>query len=134
MRELSNYITEKLDINKVNLFDKFPIDKPIKLIAKYLESNKFEKIVDNDDKFNSFDDFCEELNKMHYKAFIINTKNDWIRFADTSMEEVGERNPMFVIKDNGRYPRTFASETYTFYEKHLSEKDFLEVIKETFNF
>jgi hypothetical protein len=46
MKELSNYINEKLDINKVNLNNiKFPINGTSSEIIEFLEKNGFEKIL-----------------------------------------------------------------------------------------
>ena len=36
MKELTTYINEKLDLNKVNLHDKFPIDEDSKKIIEFL--------------------------------------------------------------------------------------------------
>lgn len=132
MKELSNYITEKLDINKVNLApSEFPIKDSIESIASYLESLKFKRIKMKKDSIE-FNDYANAFYKQHGKSFIINTKNNWIRFANTSVEKIGKNNPIFVIKGNS-FPRTLAIETYIFWENYLSEEDFLEKIEETFN-
>ena len=100
MKELSNYINEKLDINKINLHDKFPIGKGSQETIEFLKDNRFEEIDDS-----IIDDWCDYFDVMNKKstkvyAFSPATKSDnldSLKFADTSKAKIGEENPIFHI-------------------------------------
>ena len=82
MKELTAYITEKLDIDKINLNDKFPLGGNEKEVTEFLLDNGFEKF-----EGVMFDD-------VKMRGFTI-LKNNWVEFADTSQEKITDNNPIF---------------------------------------
>jgi len=80
-------IYEKLDINKVSLDDKFPIDGTLEDIAEFLEEEGFQQI--------EYGYVKTAFNELKAKCFMRDTTS--IRFADTSRREVSKDNPIFYI-------------------------------------
>ncbi len=124
MKELSNYINEKLDINKVNL-DEFPSDKDIDTMVNFLKSYNFTEID------YCYDDFVDIFNKRNIKGFIVDIDkgledyNLW--FGNTTINNIGKQNPFFHINiDNSRI-RIY----YTIGKDYnlCSENNFLKMIK-----
>lgn len=87
MKNLKDSILEKLDINKVNLNNRFPIDGTLEDIAKFLEEEGFQQV--------EYGYVKTAFNEPKAKCFMIFTTT--IRFADTSKEEVSKDNPIFYI-------------------------------------
>ena len=82
-------IYEKLDINKVRLNDKFPIDGTIEDVVEFLEEQGFKDINQRGSKDVIF-------NSKKSKCFYRLSGHLW--FGDTSKEEISKKNPIFVIK------------------------------------
>lgn len=87
MKELSNYIYEKLDINKVKLNDKFPTDRTLNDIIEFLKEEGFKQV--------EYDYVKTVFNRANTKCFMIDDAS--IRFADTSKEDISKDNPVFYI-------------------------------------
>lgn len=103
MKELTVYITEKLDINKVNLND-FPIDGSFDDILAFLIKNKY--IEFRGIHRNMFSAF----NIASKKAFVSDYYKDtnWnIWFGDTSKGLLSEDNPLFLIQTEPNSERKF---------------------------
>lgn len=104
MKELTTYITEKLDINKVNLNSDFPIDSSFDDIVAFLVKNKYIKITSIDRyMFSAF-------NIASKKAFFSEyyKDSDWnIWFGDTSKGLLNKDNPLFLIQKEPNSERKF---------------------------
>lgn len=99
MKELTKYITEKLDINKVNLDDRdFPIDGTLDDMIEFLKSQGFIEIPDTSIKSKLY----SVMNKKKGKVFA-NAKDWFIRFADTSKHYIDKEHPVYAIFYDERY-------------------------------
>lgn len=131
MRELTKYITEKLDINKVNLVpNKFPINGTLEEIEKFLEANDFENFDDYDLDMQYFSEYVDFVNTEGKKLFLISTAGKFVRFIDTSQKDLGKDNPMFCIKTSAANP--FTIEIDEFYQRYLNKNDFLKALNKQF--
>ena len=120
MKELSTYITEKLDINKVALNDiNFPIDSSIEDICEYLKSQGFIEIPDTGIKSELY----SVMNKKKGKVFV-KVKDWFIRFADTSNHDIDKNHPVYAIFYDKRY--------YIEWINSINKDDFSLVPKEEF--
>lgn len=103
MKELTTYITEKLDINKINLepgIDDFPFDGTYEEHIAFLTRMGYREVPWHDVRF--FREFKNEFNNEHDKCFIANGKHglyyNYIFFADTSKTPVKPpKNKMYKI-------------------------------------
>lgn len=95
MRELSSYINEKLDINKVNLISTFPINEEnIAEMANFLKEAGFDDI--NVDGSN----IVKKFNSERKKCFYLNIQENLIElvFCDTENEKISDSNPIYAIR------------------------------------
>lgn len=139
MKELTNYINEKLDINKVNLApERFKISKDFQKTIKFLKDNSFKELDDN--KIEDWGDYFIEMNKKSAKIYAFSPNdntdaNDSLKFADTTKTEIGYNNPLFHILydteyENFEYQICYNSDEY----KEVSKKVFLEKINQYLGF
>ena len=129
MKELSNYIIEKLDINKVKLYDKFPIDGSFEDIDTFLKANNFK--YTNFWSNNVFDAINKESDKVFYGQ---KETDDCFRFliADTSKAKISDSNPLFIIRHkygDDEICYFYGDNLYTRYSK----KDFLKALNKKFH-
>lgn len=102
MKELSNYINEKLDINKVNLNDKFPIDGSLEEIKTYLLSKKFSMLSGY---VNTWSDVLNEFEKVKGNCWMCNDNNGsidddgitWSIKIGNSNKIFSKNNPLFIF-------------------------------------
>ena len=95
MKELSNYINEKLDINKVNLNGTFPINEEnIAEMADFLKGAGFDDV--NIDGSN----IVKKFNSEKKKCFHLNVQENLIElvFCDTENEKISDNNPIYAIR------------------------------------
>jgi len=122
-------VLEKLDINKVNVndddvervFSRFDINE----LIKFLESYGFKEVHVVD--IASTEEDIEKINKAHGKCFVTN-RTGFIEFADTSRNELSNDNMLYVFNKNLECFKSFTKDEMT------SKKDFIEEIKQKFNF
>lgn len=97
MKELSNYITEKLDINKVSLEEeRFPIEEDINSILKFLKYHNFKEVKYSPELYYRVD----QIDKMNYakaKCFYYDKKDKELLIADTRQNKISNQNPMYVM-------------------------------------
>ena len=106
MKELSNYINEKLDINKVNLNSDFPVDGSFDDILAFLVKNKYIKLTDNRNYRNIFSAFDITAKKSFVSEYY--KDNNWnIWFGDTSKGLLSKDNPLFLIQNDSKSGRNF---------------------------
>lgn len=129
MKELSNYITEKLDINKVNI-DKhleFPADSEPSKVFEWLEKYGFEFFFMNDDSIDT------QFDNKKILGYTANSSGSSIYFwfADTSKKKISKDNPVFSCKIDGQ-----DNDYYLFWRKkynHVQKEEFIEKLNKTFN-
>ena len=128
MKELTDYITEKLDINRVNLNDEFPINCSIKDICEYLRHLGFIEIP-NDGKLKLF----LAMNDVKDKVFAtsIGVTSEFVRFADTSKHDIDEKHPSYAIFADGRHYKEWIGNTGAEYVL-ISKEKLLEMVKKQF--
>lgn len=127
MRELSNYINEKLDINKVRLNNSapFPIDGKVEEVEQFLIANGFSEVEERGD----FDFYVEKLNSMKTKVY--SKEGEDIRFADTSYDTISKDNPIFVIDT---WTLNMFTEVDNWWQNRLKPKEFCKKLEEKFEF
>lgn len=132
MRELTTYINEKLDINKVNIKNKnfgkkFPIDGGMDEIKRYLLKNGFKEVNDR----GNFDTYVGNLNSMATKVFSVGLRQ--LRFADTTYDTINEENPIFAININSSTDVIWSTEAKYWWEHKISKEKFHDRLKERFD-
>lgn len=124
MKELTTYIAEKLDINKVNL-NMFPIDGTLEEIISFILANGFVQY-----KGKIYTQIIKKFNELGSKCCVI--ENDIIWWADTSKDEISEDNPIFLFDDDGHEFCCIVDDSPT--AKELSREDFLKRVNKRFKF
>lgn len=122
MKELTTYITEKLDIKTVKL-DEFPIDGTIDEIGEFLNMNKFKKIEKYEPGFA-----FSQVSSQDTRCYLISYSHSWIKFGDMS-KPVSKKNPIFCIVKEHNQDEFFAEYTYKDY-KQCNKEEFLDLINE----
>jgi len=135
MKELSNYINEKLDLDKMNLNDKFPLHGNTKEVIEFLKDNGFKELDDN--KIKDFGEYFHEMNKMSAKVYAFTPDDgdsiDSIKFADTTKTEIGNNNPLFHIIYNTESKRFNYQICYKYMNyQYVYKNIFLKNIKQCF--
>ena len=138
MKELSNYINEKLDLNKVNLNpQRFDISRDFQKNIKFLKDNSFKKIENNFVDWKSvFDKMNEESAKVYaFSPSDTTDTYDSLKFANTSEMNISNNNPLFHILYNTESKRFEYQICYNSkeYDK-VSKKVFLEKINQYLGF
>jgi hypothetical protein len=130
LKELTDYITEKLDINKVKLNDKFPIDGSFGDIIKFLESHGFIE-VPNDNKSKLY----PEMNKKKGKVFAKCTgyNSGYIRFVDTSNHNIDKDHPVYSIFGNEKYYIEWDINNKFFDYTDVTKEEFLKLLNKKFH-
>ena len=129
MRELSNYITEKLDINNVNLAPKrFPINGDMNTIVDFLRDDGFKEIpYEEGDVWRHVH---EKFNKnKRKKVFEYWPHVEVLRFADMS-KDISEENPIFGINSEGWY--WIEPKLHNSYSIKLKKEEFLNLLENIF--
>jgi hypothetical protein len=133
LKELSNYINEKLDINKVNLTSDFPIDKPISKICDYLSKIGFKQMPFSEDSFyapgTSLEHMIEYSNEKIFLTYKDNVR-EWVRFGDLS-KPVTKENPVFFINNVPKYYLEFLDNGEEDDKKIDDKKKFTKLIFDT---
>ena len=80
-------ILEKLKVDDIILYEKFPIDGSIEDMIEFLKENNF-KFIKNVDSVRVLFDSANSKCYTTYK--------DKIWFADTSKEKISKKNPVFT--------------------------------------
>lgn len=133
MKELINYINEKLDINKVSLPSKeFPMDGNMDEIVDFLADHDFAQIKYHRTEF--YYQYKKDFNNLRTKCFMVQSRKkgeitDIVFFGDTSKEDISKDNKLFMI--------TFepGNIQYEYYDdgkasRYIDKKDFeAEMIK-----
>ena len=105
MKELSNYINEKLDINTVALDRDFPINKSVSGICDYLRKIGFKQMPISEDSFytpgTSLEHMIEYSNERIFLTYKDNVR-EWVKFGDLS-KPVTKENPIFFINNVPKY-------------------------------
>lgn len=97
MKELINYINEKLDINKVSLkTESFPIEENTSNIIKFLKYCKF-KEIDYSQKLFYRVYLIDVMNSTKAKCFYYDKRDGELAIADTQQNEISNQNPMYLI-------------------------------------
>jgi len=127
MKELTSYITEKLDINKVNLRDMdFPIDGSITDMAEFLKNYKFEEVLDSYD-YESVNDIFPILNNCKNKCYMTDIDTyHWIRICDTSRGKISKSNPCIFISYE---TKNYDLECPHSIDNHISKEECLKYLK-----
>lgn len=118
MKELSNYITEKLKVNDIKINEEFPIDGTAEEMVDWLRYNKF---VEDKFKYNKITNQVINYNLRKRKMFSINSTGGrtYVTLANTTNNHVWDTNPMIVI---------IISKTYIKYKLILSSLGDSELI------
>lgn len=101
MKELTNYINEKLDINKVNLPSKeFPMDGDMDEVVDFLADHDFIQIKYHRTEF--YYQYKKDFNNLRTKCFMVQSRKmgeitDIVFFGDTSKEDISKDNKLFMI-------------------------------------
>lgn len=102
MKELSNYIYEKLDINKVSLDDRFPINGTLDDIIEFLEEQGYFGFSWLSETPGGW---SKAFNYYKRKSFFSKPEDRWgyayLKFADTTNKNIGKENPMYEIRFEG---------------------------------
>lgn len=110
MKELTNYINEKLDINKVNLPSKeFPMDGDMDEVVDFLADHDFIQIKYHRTEF--YYQYKKDFNNLRTKCFMVQSRKmgeiaNIVFFGDTSKEDISRDNKLFMIifePDNTQY-------------------------------
>lgn len=104
MRELSNYITEKLDINNVNLNSNgFPFKGTLNEMVEFLKQYGFEDLSDRIKREDLRCFYVESFEMKHKRGYTIIPRGRKVDqpmhlvFADTSKKEISKNNELFCI-------------------------------------
>lgn len=101
MKELTNYINEKLDINKVSLPSKeFPMDADMDEVVDFLADHDFIQIKYHRTEF--YYQYKKDFNNLRTKCFMVQSRKmgeitDIVFFGDTSREDISKDNKLFMI-------------------------------------
>ncbi len=127
MKNLKDAIYEKLDINDVNLKDKFPINKSLTEISVFLMHQNFVLCLQKRGMTQK-----EILNKEKDKCFIL--YNDTLYFADTTKNTIGPKNYMYEISEytNKRTYKILANKDDI--SDEVNEYVFLKFVNKQFEF
>ena len=126
MKELSNYINEKLDINNVRIAKKFPIKGSIKDVIEFLQDNGFTEMEHFRHPSRTKIDFDDRRAKTYLRS-----GEDSLYFADTSKKRISKENPIVFF---GGRTRNFAysdGETYHYFADNEVDKA-LELVNSIF--
>lgn len=135
MRELTTYINEKLDLNKVNLHDKFPIDEDSKKVIEFLKAQGFKELDDN--KIHYWSKYFIEMDKMSAKVYSLTPADDdnvdSLKFANTTKARISDNNPLFLIMHDLTTKEFKYQLYYTDWKyEDVSKEIFLKNIKQYF--
>ncbi len=135
MRELSLYITEKLDINNVSLSWEIPIESTCDKFVKYLKDNKFKEIDFDKSKHSLRINLVQAFNDEHKRVFMLisDDKGPYqIYFANTENEKISSSNLCYEIKYKNNSPYQYATITPLYFRKIVDYNmvDIKEFIKE----
>ena len=129
MKELTTYITEKLDISKVTLYNSdFPINGSIKDICEYLRHQGFIEIPNNG-KLKLFLAMNDKKDKVF--AWDAGLTGKFVRFADTSNHDIDKEHPSYVIFSDGRHYKEWIENNKTEADMIPKEK-LLKMVKKQF--
>lgn len=137
MRELSNYIIEKLDINKVKL-NEFPISGPPEQVEQFLKASGFHEITTGRVLF-SFLEISKLFNDTLMtgkgdKVFYTRVDDDFyaIYFGDTTKGSISKKNPIYSMAFEGDSDIIYRKIALLCYE--MQKDEFLREINKNFNF
>ena len=123
-------VLEKLKVDDIS-FEKFPIDGTFDEIIEFLKEKDFKEIVAKSDE-----GVDEMFDSKKYTCVTANYKYKRIWFADTSKEEVSEKNPIFLIICHEN--KTFIYKVFYVNNRHVKyivendKKEFLEELNKRF--
>ncbi len=131
MKELTRYISEKLDINKINL-DSFPIDGTLDDIIKFLENQGYFGFSWLSETPSGW---SKAFNYYKRKSFFSKPEDIWgiayLKFADTTNKNIGKENSIYEIRfddDNKIFGTMYNRQSIP-----ISKEEFLERLNKQFN-
>lgn len=131
MKELTSYITEKLDINKVALNSDFPIKGTINDVIVFLEKCGFKNLGIRPP---TAEQIFQEFEESTGKVFMYDTDANWIRFADNKDGKISKKNPIYTIFFNQDIYTTQTSAYGYGYTKRDSKEVFGKLLNKRFGF
>jgi len=127
LKELTTYITEKLDINKVNLNDSgFPLELTAESLVQYLKDCGYAKVPYISFPDGNISDYIPYFNEKHSKQFIYTKRWGEIYIADTSKSKIDGSNPMFYLSIYGSELEEFKAFFKKGWSKKISQDEFRE--------
>jgi len=135
MKELTSYITEKLDINNISLSWEIPIESTYDKFVKYLNDNKFKEIKYDNSKHGLRINLVKAFNDEHKRVFMsirIDNGSYQLYFANTENEKISSSNLCYEIKYKNNSPYQYATITPFYFQKIVNYDvvDIKEFIKE----
>lgn len=128
MKELTDYIIEKLDISNVNLNSEFPIDASFNEMIDFLKSYGFEELKSLNTGWYGVILVFNKHNKGKYYMFTTSGA-DSLKFADMSQGEISNNTPLYHIRKTPGKAREFLlSYKNGDMVKHISKEDFISLI------
>ena len=132
MKTLKDSILEKLKVDDIILYEKFPIDGTVDDIVEFLKDNNF--IIIEEGKPQPTFIIRRHINNAHKRiCFIYKFMNQFLlRFADASKKEISTKNPLFIlIRDYNSYKYKTASQ-YDDGIKELNKEEFAKLVNKRF--
>lgn len=135
MKNLSRYITEKLDINKIRIDDdKFLIDLPVSTAIEFLKSQgfvsipytrRYEAVITGEKRM------IEDMNAKSSRVYMTSAegKFEWVAFADTSKDKISEKNPLFYL-DYGQAYHIMYTDSHGFQDFPKDKKEWQKMAQE----
>lgn len=127
-------VIEKLDINKVNLGDKFPINGKLHEIVEFLNNNGFELADTLFVGVKKWKEIVDALDKKEGWCYVYSERFETVRFADTSKPiDTIKTNPIYTISFDGDVIANYAlegKEANSF--KNINKEEFSKAINKKF--
>ena len=128
MKELTTYINEKLDLDKVNVMGDFPIEGTIDEMGEFLNKNRFKKIEKYEPGFA-----FSQVSSQDTRCYLISDSHSWIKFGDMS-KHISKKNPIFCVVKEHYEDRCFIEYGPNDYDYYDNKREFLELINKTLKF
>ncbi len=137
MKELSNYINERLNPRHLGSTNKFPINGTIDDIKVFLKNNRFREIEGDTERTerDSIDFYNKKTPDKYFSFVYDDNKINGIEFIDRTKGEISSENKLYYISfDRGKldFAGLFERGSNTLCKYYFEEDKFLEEINKMF--